>query len=88
MVSSKRQLALAAIVTAAQAFESLSVPAAITAGETFTLTITTNDTDSAYDSYRVYLDTTPPGYTGGPSCKIVCPHILLICSPSLRRSRS
>ncbi|KAF1350737.1 hypothetical protein BDV97DRAFT_397737 [Delphinella strobiligena] len=66
---SKVQLAIAAcLATAATAFESISVPTDITAGEDFTLTVTTNNSDSAYTSYRVYLDTTPPGYTGGPSC--------------------
>lgn len=70
MVSIKSQLAIVAcLATAATAFESISVPANITADESFSLTITTNDADSAYNNYRVYLDTTPPGYTGGPSCK-------------------
>lgn len=70
MVSSKTQLAIAAcLATAATAFDSISVPTDITAGQDFTLTVTTNNSDSAYASYRVYLDTTPPGYSGGPSCK-------------------
>jgi len=69
MISSKSQLAIAVLATAAHAFDSISVPANVTAGQPFTLTTTTNDTDSSYTSYRVYLDTTPPGYEGGPSCK-------------------
>lgn len=74
MIFSRSQLAIAAcLATAAHAFESIAVPAAITAGETFTLTVTTNDADSAYSTYRVYLDTTPPGYTGGPSCMYLNP---------------
>ncbi|KAL1297286.1 hypothetical protein AAFC00_004841 [Neodothiora populina] len=69
MVHFTRHLAIAATLGAtAQAFESLSVPDAITAGEEFTLTVTAGDADDAYSSYRVYLDTTPPGYKGGPSC--------------------
>lgn len=51
-----------------QAFEAITVPAAIVAGQAFNMTVTTNDSDSAYAYYRVYLDTTPPGYSGGPSC--------------------
>lgn len=69
MISSIFQLALVACLPImTQAFEAITVPAAIVAGQAFNMTVTTNDSDSAYAYYRVYLDTTPPGYSGGPSC--------------------
>ena len=59
-------LAACALFIGANAIDSITVPSVITAGSDFTLTVTPKDDESG--NYRIYLDTTPPGYTGGQSC--------------------
>ncbi|KEQ94514.1 hypothetical protein AUEXF2481DRAFT_5996 [Aureobasidium subglaciale EXF-2481] len=60
--------AACALFLGARAIDTISVPDVITADSPFTLTITPKDDDDASGNYRIYLDTTPPGYAGGQSC--------------------
>lgn len=70
MSSSSLLLILCTCIVTAHAFSAISVPAVVAAGSDFVLSITAGTDDASYTSYRVYLDTMPPGYTGGPSCKL------------------
>ncbi|KAI5273930.1 hypothetical protein E4T47_02952 [Aureobasidium subglaciale] len=58
--------AACALFLGARAIDTITVPDVITADSPFTLTITPKD--DASGNYRIYLDTTPPGYAGGQSC--------------------
>lgn len=59
-------LAACALFLGARAIETITVPNVITADAPFTLTVTPKDDTPG--NYRIYLDTTPPGYAGGQSC--------------------
>jgi hypothetical protein len=59
--------AACALFLGARAIDTITVPDVITADVPFTLTVTPKD--STPGNYRIYLDTTPPGYAGGQSCK-------------------
>lgn len=61
----------------AHAFDHIRFPSTVTAGKPATLTIE-NDLsegadsfDGGFDSFRVYLATTPPGWGTGPVCQLV-----------------
>ncbi|KAK4960656.1 hypothetical protein LTR66_012962 [Elasticomyces elasticus] len=72
MFSSSVPVVLAACYAiAVNAFETITVPGAIPADSKFTMTATAGSNDTSYSTYRVYLATTPPGYSGGPSCYLV-----------------
>ncbi|KAI4728567.1 hypothetical protein E4T49_03638 [Aureobasidium sp. EXF-10728] len=58
--------AACALFLGARAIDTITVPDVITADVAFTLTVTPKDTTPG--NYRIYLDTTPPGYAGGQSC--------------------
>ncbi|THY99537.1 hypothetical protein D6C95_04523 [Aureobasidium pullulans] len=58
--------AACALFLGARAIDTITVPDVITADSPFTLTVTPKD--DASGNYRIYLDTTPPGYAGGQSC--------------------
>ncbi|KAI5197202.1 hypothetical protein E4T39_07415 [Aureobasidium subglaciale] len=58
--------AACALFLGARAIDTITVPDVITANSPFTLTVTPKD--DASGNYRIYLDTTPPGYAGGQSC--------------------
>lgn len=70
MLSSKLSLVLSTCIIACEAFNSVSAPAVVTAGSAFTVSVVAGPAEASFSSYRVYLDTMPPGYTGGPSCKL------------------
>lgn len=57
-----------ALFLGAKAIDTITVPDVITADSAFTLTVTPKDDTSG--NYRIYLDTTPPGYAGGQSCTL------------------
>ena len=59
-------LAACALFLGARAIETITVPNVITADVPFMLTVTPKDDTPG--NYRIYLDTTPPGYAGGQSC--------------------
>lgn len=59
-------LAACALFIGVKAIDTITVPDVITADTPFTLTVTPKDDTSG--NYRIYLDTTPPGYAGGQSC--------------------
>jgi hypothetical protein len=59
--------AACALFFGAKAIDTITVPGVITADVPFTLTVTPKDDTPG--NYRIYLDTTPPGYAGGQSCK-------------------
>jgi hypothetical protein len=58
--------AACALFLGARAIDTITVPGVITADVPFTLTVTPKDDTPG--NYRIYLDTTPPGYAGGQSC--------------------
>ncbi|KAG9518188.1 hypothetical protein KCU93_g8483, partial [Aureobasidium melanogenum] len=58
--------AACALFLGARAIDTITVPDIITADQPFTLTVTPKDDTPG--NYRIYLDTTPPGYAGGQSC--------------------
>ncbi|KAK6006383.1 hypothetical protein QM012_006793 [Aureobasidium pullulans] len=58
--------AACALFLGVRAIDTITVPTLITADVPFTLTVTPKDDTPG--NYRIYLDTTPPGYAGGQSC--------------------
>ncbi|KAG9959448.1 hypothetical protein KCU61_g7394, partial [Aureobasidium melanogenum] len=58
--------AACALFLGARAIDTITVPDLITADVPFTLAVTPKDDTPG--NYRIYLDTTPPGYAGGQSC--------------------
>ncbi|CAD0097101.1 unnamed protein product [Aureobasidium vineae] len=63
--------AACALFLGARAIDTITVPDVITADVAFTLTVTPKDTTPG--NYRIYLDTTPPGYAGGQSFNLTIP---------------
>jgi hypothetical protein len=58
------------------AFNGISIASTVTANTTTNVTIsndlgTPHSFDSEYDSYRLYLSITPPGWAEGPTCYLV-----------------
>jgi hypothetical protein len=58
------------------AFNSISIASIVVANSTTNITIdndlgTPHSFDAEYDSYRLYLSITPPGWAEGPTCYLV-----------------
>ncbi|KAH8799708.1 hypothetical protein F5884DRAFT_114550 [Xylogone sp. PMI_703] len=74
---SKTAALLAVGLPLTHAFDRIRFPSTVTAGKPTTLTIANDLADGAesfdagFDSFRVYLATTPPGWGTGPVCYLV-----------------
>jgi hypothetical protein len=58
-----------ALFIGAKAIDSITAPNVVAASTPFTLQVTPKD--GASGSYRILLDTTPPGFNGGQSCTLL-----------------
>jgi hypothetical protein len=70
------------------AFNGISIASTVTANTTTNVTIsndlgTPHSFDSEYDSYRLYLSITPPGWAEGPTCYLVNSSAIAVTSQSV-----
>ena len=62
--------------TSSLAFDEISTPEAVSAGEPFNVTLTTSDFDEGCDNFVVYLAITPPAWGTNPECPMSAPQYL------------